>query len=804
MTGQSALESAGRGLPVGEGELDGGPPSTSLVGSYALGLLSMLLGLALRLAYAIHASPYIDEFTTAWAAQQVLAHGLPRFPSGAIYTQGLIYTYLDAIALVLGDAFTPLLARLPSLILSTVTLALTIYAARRLFRTLPVGLAAFWLALDAQAILWGGRARTYALLQLLILAAFLAWYHGAVAGDRPRSRWLAIGLLLAALLDQPLILLLLPPLAVLAVAARGLAWLRRPVVWFQAGVIVLAAAGRWLLYGLMIPAGTTVTAEPRAFVDLAQPLAGWQSLATFYTDPNRLLPTLLLAGGVVWLVLRTRSGAPAWGRPVLSLASLLFLVGLEMLLVVGTTWREARYLYPLLPLLFLGAEGVAVPVMRGLARHLPRPAGRWALIGLTAVLVVLSAWLAYPDVRAVATRDEWGYDQAMAFVGERWTQGDGLATIAPAAAFVVLDRADYLAIEEGAQALVVAGDDGRPVDGWTGLPLLDSPARLAEALEAYPHLWFVADEMRLNRHFSSDYLRLLWERADLEAFERGTFVFRSRPAGALPAVDRVREDDLAGQLRLEGYALSDDRPEPGDTVTVTLRWAPLAPQGDYTAFVHLVNRAGEGVTGHDAPPLGGLYPVDRWPRSPRSWPFPDRHPLSLPADLPPGRYRLEVGLYRPGTLEPVGERVTLDFLSVAEEAVEPPAGPAIARFGDVAVLYLLGLEGDLEPGGAAHLDLAWHTGPAGFDADYTIFLHLLDGEGGIAQQWDARPAGGWYPTSFWQPGEVVVDGHELAFSPMLSPGTYRLIAGLYRADGTRLPLDDGSDSVELAIVELEP
>jgi hypothetical protein len=51
---------------------------------------------------------------------------------------------------------------------------------------------------------------------------------------------------------------------------------------------------------------------------------------------------------------------------------------------------------------------------------------------------------------------------------------------------------------------------------------------------------------------------------------------------------------------------------------------------------------------------------------------------------------------------------------------------------------------------------------------------------------------------------VVSDEHELAFSPMLAPGTYRLIAGLYRADGTRLLRTDGSDSVELATIELNP
>ncbi len=771
--------------------------------SYAVGLLAALAGLGLRLAYASQASLYLDEFTTIWAAQRVLSSGLPRFPSGAVYTQGLIFTYLEAVALALGSTFNTLLARLPSLILGVAVLALTCYAARRLFRTLPVGLAALWLAIDAQAILWSGRARTYTLLQLLVLLAFLAWYQGAVDGDRPGPRWLAMGLLVAALVDQPLILLLLPPLAILALAARGWSWLRQPVVWLQSGAMVVAVAARWFLYQLMVPAGTTATAMPRAFVDLSQPFAAWDALVPFFTDPNRVVPALLLAGGAIWLLLRPRSGAPAWRRPVLSIAFVLAFVMAEMLLVVGATWREPRYLYPLVPLLFLGGEGVGMPALRGLARRLPRLSFRSALVVLTTALVILGVWLAYPDAYAAATHNEWGYDRALLGVGKAWTEGDALATIAPAAAFAMLGHCDYLAVEEGAQALVVERD-GRLVDGWTGLPLLDSPARLVEALEEHARLWFVADEMRLNRHFSREYLQVLWDRFDLVAVEGATLVFRSHPAETPPAVERSLDADIAGQLRLARYALSQDRPAPGETVIVTLYWEPLTLQGEYTAFVHLVDRAGRGVTGHDAPPLGGLYPVARWPRSPRSYPFPDRHPISLPTDLVPGRYRLEAGLYRPGTLESVGKRVTLDFLLVGEYTEQLPPGSPIARFGDVATLYLLGLDGDVRPGGTAQLRLAWQTGPAGLDGDYKVFLHLLDAEGEIAQQWDAPPTEGWYPTSYWRPGEVVFDDHELSFSPMLSPGDYRLIAGLYLDDGTRLPLEDGRDFIELAAVELEP
>jgi hypothetical protein len=488
---------------------------------------------------------------------------------------------------------------------------------------------------------------------------------------------------------------------------------------------------------------------------------------------------------------------------VLSLAFVAVLMTMEMFLIVGTTWRHPRYLYPLLPLLFLGAEGVLVPALRGLARRLPALPFRWTLTGLTLAVVILTVWLAYPDTRAAVAREEWGYDRAMKFVGDAWAEGDALATIAPLAALVHLDHSDYLAIEEEGVASWVERD-GQRVDSWTGLPLLDSPDRLAKALEAHPRLWFVADEMRLDRHFSPDYLQLLWDRFDLVAFERGTFVFRSRPAEAPPEVTEPVNAEFDGQLQLVSYSLSNEQPEAGEMVTVTLRWASRAPQGELTAFVHLVNETGEGVAGHDAPPLGGLYPVERWPVSQRSQPFPDRHPLTLPDDLAPGRYRLEAGLYRSDTLEEVGGRVMLGFVRVGEEAVELPPDSEVARFGDAAVLYLLGLDGDFDAGGTARLQLAWQTGPTGLDADYKVFLHLLDAQGRIAQQWDAPPAGGWYLTSYWKPGEAVLDEHVLDLSPMLAPGRYQLIAGLYRSGGIRLPLDDGGDFVELATIELKP
>lgn len=63
--------------------------------------------------------------------------------------------------------------------------------------------------------------------------------------------------------------------------------------------------------------------------------------------------------------------------------------------------------------------------------------------------------------------------------------------------------------------------------------------------------------------------------------------------------------------------------------------------------------------------------------------------------------------------------------------------------------------------------------------DYTIFVHLLDGAGAIVAQADSPPVAGRYPTTAWQPGEVVQDVHLLPLSGGGEPPGMRIAVGLY-------------------------
>jgi hypothetical protein len=66
----------------------------------------------------------------------------------------------------------------------------------------------------------------------------------------------------------------------------------------------------------------------------------------------------------------------------------------------------------------------------------------------------------------------------------------------------------------------------------------------------------------------------------------------------------------------------------------------------YTVFIQLLNESGQVVAQIDAPPQGGAAPTTTWLPGEI---LPDAYSLPLPANLPPGPYRLITGLYRPDT-----------------------------------------------------------------------------------------------------------------------------------------------------------
>jgi len=103
------------------------------------------------------------------------------------------------------------------------------------------------------------------------------------------------------------------------------------------------------------------------------------------------------------------------------------------------------------------------------------------------------------------------------------------------------------------------------------------------------------------------------------------------------------------------------------------------------------------------------------------------------------------------------------------------------------------IESGFRPGDNIHLTLFWQCLEE-MDEGYSVFTHLIDGEGHIWGQKDNEPADGFYPTTEWQKGEIVRDQYDLIISPNAAPGEYLIEVGMYLAEaGERLPISAGSD-----------
>jgi 4-amino-4-deoxy-L-arabinose transferase-like glycosyltransferase len=142
-------------------------------------LLLVLVAFGLRLLYVTRISPYIDEFTSIWAAKLILQKGLPLTPAGAIYHRGILFSYVEALSTSLFG-FSEEASRMPSVFIAVVTVPCLYLVGRRMLGDRSGLFAVAFLSFAPQAVVWGARARMYALLQLLALLAVYFLYAAIV------------------------------------------------------------------------------------------------------------------------------------------------------------------------------------------------------------------------------------------------------------------------------------------------------------------------------------------------------------------------------------------------------------------------------------------------------------------------------------------------------------------------------------------------------------------------------------------------------------------------------------------------
>ena len=273
--------------------------------------------------------------------------------------------------------------------------------------------------------------------------------------------------------------------------------------------------------------------------------------------------------------------------------------------------------------------GLALAAPTGLARRL------WLLPGLSLLLALTAVSLLLAHVH---TLPAGSLRQAVAALNQSTRPGDAVITndpdIATPFAELYRGRGPVLGLNNG------------------GFPLpADINRRLGELIQQHGQVWWLPNWLPPEQSAVEQILLISGFRARNDSFDGQRLLLFAFPA-------ELQRQALPGAvfgpaIHLLSAAYPQHSPA-GAVLPVELQWQATSPPAeDYHVFIHLVNGAGETVAQADGQPAMWTRPTSTWREEEI---IVDRHGLWLPPELPPGLYRLRLGLYRPTD----GRRLLLD------------------------------------------------------------------------------------------------------------------------------------------------
>jgi hypothetical protein len=257
-----------------------------------------------------------------------------------------------------------------------------------------------------------------------------------------------------------------------------------------------------------------------------------------------------------------------------------------------------------------------------------------------------------------------------------------------------------------------------------------------------------------------------------------------------PATDRVlpRGTSITSDLSLLRVVVDKHRHAPGDTLSETVMLqAADSFWRQYIAEVRLRDPTGHVLTRQAVPvtTLDLFHPI----KVDVGQQVQLHIPLVISDTTPAGLYDVELVFFddKWGTL-PIhlgtGE-VTPSFvvgpIVIAPSAALPAAAfrPPIQIDGNLDnKLDLVGISQPQIADGAVSFDAYWRA-TTKLTNSYTLFVQVLNDQGSLVGQVDTIPWSGGYPTSTWDPGQIVRDQYRVVLPANLPPGQYRIIAGAY-------------------------
>ncbi|MEZ4515645.1 MAG: phospholipid carrier-dependent glycosyltransferase [Chloroflexota bacterium] len=149
---------------------------------------------------------------------------------------------------------------------------------------------------------------------------------------------------------------------------------------------------------------------------------------------------------------------------------------------------------------------------------------------------------------------------------------------------------------------------------------------------------------------------------------------------------------------------------------------------------------------------------------------------------------------------PVDPAVVSTLTIRPTEPLVPPqslADPVV--FGDLFRLVQV----EIDPSTEGPAVVLWWESLQSTTTDYTVFVHLVDGNGNPVTQADGVPNSGLSPTTIWQNGDIIHDVHWFTPGQTVEPG-WRVLVGVYDpTTGERLAATQAGISLDNAALSLD-
>ncbi|MFN8491964.1 MAG: glycosyltransferase family 39 protein [Caldilineaceae bacterium] len=279
-----------------------------------------------------------------------------------------------------------------------------------------------------------------------------------------------------------------------------------------------------------------------------------------------------------------------------------------------------------------------------------------------------------------------------------------------------------------------------------------------------------------------------------------------------PQPDRALNAQFESGMQLLGVDLpAGAAVRPGKPLPITLYFStPRVIEGFYTLFIHLADGHDRLLYQFDGVPAQGRHPTRQW--LPGAV-FADTYSLVVKDPKADGLATLSLGFYqyddkrkRQAVVDaqgkPVGDRVVLAQVRVHKTAEPTPLNPKpLARWTNGIQLAAATVTRDAanRPVG---VQVQWQATQV-VQSNYTVFVQLLDKSAKLLAQSDQQPQQGKFPTSTWQPGDVLADEYQFAQPPTPQAGAQwaQLIIGLYDQDQKRLAVQgEGQPSADFFVL----